>query len=392
MNADEDKCFLVFSGGNDRAVLGFLRALRQCGKRALIVARTQDDRILKTSFRKDVKWIRSSHELSMEVFTQCLQGVREAVGQCPLAMLPSTEYFNTFLLRHRTEIETMGCEIPLVDAAVYDLLTSKRSSTELFAAAGFSVPHELNGSMAIKPPLVAKPLNNISREGQSLYPKMLRTRSELNEFQADPSAVEYFLQEYVQGESIYLLLYLPRSGGEELVWSQRNLMQQPNGKSMLFAEPSNFHHSPAAKHVINVLRQSQFWGLGMVEVIQTTDRQVFIEVNPRIWGPVQLCIDHQQPLLHAFIGEALHNDSKRYTLPKPGTRSLKKKYFWLAGLADTLAAGDRPVWHMSSWSIPKLIFTAMGNDVYLRMDSWRCFLRDLKRALKRALQRERTEN
>lgn len=373
-------------------MLGFLRALRQCGKHAIIVARTCDDRILQTRFRKDVKWIRNSHELSMDVFKRCIHGVREASGQRLLTVLPSTEYFNTFLLKNRLEIEDMGCEIPLVNATVYDLLTSKRSSTDLFAAAGFSVPSELISSMAAEPPIVAKPLHNISRQGQSLYPKILRTRADLDAFQAGALTEEYFLQEFVQGESIYLLLYLPRNGGEEFSWSQRNLLQQPNGKSMLFAEPADFHHSTAAKHVINVLRHSRFWGLAMVEVIQTNDRQVFIEVNPRIWGPIQLCVDHRQPLIYAFIGETLHNDPNRYVQPKPGARLIKKKYFWLSGLANTLAVGDRPTWHTLNRSIPKLFLAAIGSDVYLRGDSWKCLLRDLKRALNLALQRERTES
>ena len=49
MNA---KAFLVFSGGNDRAVLAFLRALRSCGERACVVARTSSDPIFRTSFRQ----------------------------------------------------------------------------------------------------------------------------------------------------------------------------------------------------------------------------------------------------------------------------------------------------------------------------------------------------
>ena len=392
MNTQREKSFLVFSGGNDRAVLGFLRALRQCGKRAAIVGRTKDDRILRTRFRHDVHWVRENHDLTIEIFAQCLQHVRESVGEQILVVLPSTEYFNAFLLTHRSEIESMGCEIPLVEAPIYNLLTDKHSATDYFAACGLSVPNEVHASKSMEPPLVAKPLKNISRQGRSLYPELLTTRPELDAFFADHDQADYFLQEFVHGKSLYLFLYMPRDGSGELRWSQRNLMQQPNGKSMLLAEPAAFHRSSSAARIISGLRQTGFWGLGMIEVIQARDRDVFIEMNPRIWGPVQFCIDQRQPLLQAFIGEALHDDPTRFTSPLANLPATRKKYFWLGGLADTFAMGKSPIWHSKRRSIPALVAGALRDDVYLRADSWLTFCHDLKNSLKLALHRESTES
>ena len=318
----------------------------------------------------------------MEIFEECVQGVREVCGQRPMVVLPSTEYFNSFLLMHRAEIESMGCEIPLVETQIYNLLTSKRSATDFFAAAGFPVPAEPGASEPANLPLVAKPFRNISKKGRSLYPQLLTTRSELDAFVALEDTEEYFLQEYVSGESYYLFVYVPRSGDQAHTFSQRNLMQQPNGKSMLLAEPASFHLSPIATRVVELLRNAGFRGLGMVEIIKTPDRAVFIEMNPRIWGPIQLCVDRQQPLLRAFIGEALHGDPSRFVESDPQPSPRIARYFWLNGLIDTIAAGKRPTWHIPKQSILKIAFANLKNDVYLRADSWRCFVCDLMRTNK----------
>lgn len=391
MSTDNDKSFLVFSGGNDRAILAFLRALRRCGKRASIVARTLDDKILRTQFHRDVRCIRDSHALDMDVFTNCVSRVREYTGNGTLVVLPSTEYFNDFILQHRDEVEKLGCQVPLTDAFTYRLLTAKRSATDLFLAEGFNVPDEYPNTARLELPIVAKPLCNVSSEGKSLYPKLLVTPRQLDAFHAAHRLDEYFFQEYVSGKSLYLLFYLSRDGKFELKSSQRNLLQQPEGKSMLFAESSDFHQSPSATRMINLLRKHGFWGLGMIEVIQTKDRLVFIEMNPRIWGPIQFCIDQRQPLLESFIGDALHEDPSRFIAKSPYAKNRTTKYFWLGGLAYTLASGKRPVWHGKKPAILTIVASALQNDVYLRADSWRCFLYELIQALKLALHHEHAE-
>jgi hypothetical protein len=389
LNAAAEKAFLVFSGGNDRAVLGFLRALRLCGERAHIVARTRDDRILRTRYRRDVAWVRPDHSLNLGIFAECVERAREKAGSRTLAVLPSTEYFNTFLLKYRAEVEGMNCEVPLVDASIYDRLTGKRTSTDFFAAAGFSVPREWREPDAGRLPVVAKPLHNVSRSGQSLYPCLLQTPAQLEAFRNKMDAGEYFLQEYVRGESLYLLMYVPSVGGSAFTWSQRNLLQQPEGKSMLLAEPSDFHSSETATRLVDAIRGAGFRGLGMVEMIRSAHREVFIEMNPRIWGPVQFCLDQRQPLLQAFIGETLHGDPRRFVSRR--NKTSRSRYFWLGGLADTLAAGRQPDWHAKKRSMASVVFGGVASDVYLRMDSWRCFFHDLKQAFKARWRRERTQ-
>lgn len=374
------KSFLVFSGGNDRAVLGFMRALRLCGQRASIVARTDADRILRTSFRSDVCWIRPDHQLSLDVFAEGVRQARRNRGNAPLVVLPSTEYFNTFLLRHRQAIEAMGCEVPLVGAALYARLTDKRTSVDFFADAGVDVPRELDPALGASEPLVAKPRSNVSPSGASLYPVLLDTRGALAGFlqQHDPS--HYFFQEHVSGDSVYLLFHLSHDATADVTWSQRNLLQQPGGKSMLLAEGSDFHLSHTAARIVPALHAAGFHGLGMVEIIRSGNRDVFIEMNPRIWGPVQFCVDQHQPILQAFIGQALMGDPRRYVARHPV--SVRRRYFWLGGLMDTCAAGGLPTWHATPRNLSRVMLGNITRDVYLRRDSWRCFLHDLTHALR----------
>jgi hypothetical protein len=370
------KSWLVFGGGNDRAVIAFLRALRLCGERAHVIARTGGDRLLRSDFRRDVAWVRPTHELSLGVFSDCIDRVRAKAGSGRLVVLPSTEYLNTFLLQHRHEIESMGCEIPLVDRSLYMRLTEKGSAIDFFSAAGLPAPRTMD-PLPADLPVVAKPYRNVSAAGESLYPQLLHSRAQLEAFLRDHVADDYFFQEFVDGESHYLLFHMSQHEGHDAIWSQRNLIQQPGGKSMLLAAPSTFHKSEAASRIVQALRHAGFHGLGMVEVIRTRERDVFIEMNPRIWGPLQFCLDHGQVLLQAFIGETLHDDPSRYSGRTPNSR--RNRYFWLDGLLETLRSGLEPAWHTARGSISLTIARNLACDVYLRGDSWRCFAHDLWR-------------
>lgn len=376
MSVAAHRQFIVFTGGNDRAVLAFLRALRLCGERAHVVARTADDRVLRTSFRRDVRWIRPTHALSLDVAREAIARVREAAGDSPLVVLPSTEYLNLFLLEHRSQIEGMGCAVPLVGRDLYALLTGKRTAADFFAANGIACPRELDPCRHPAVPLVAKPRCNVARSGESLYPHLLESREQLAGFLRDHDSSDYFFQEFVRGDSLYLLFHLGRDG-HDVLWSQRNLLQQPDGKSMLLAEASDFHHSATAARMVEALRAKGFHGLGMIEVLRSGDRDVFIEMNPRIWGPAQFCIDQHQPLLQAFIGESLYDHPARFLACNAGRR--RRRYLWSGGILETLRAGRRPVWHASPGRLWHAAVGNLASDVYLRKDSWRSFLHDLLR-------------
>lgn len=384
------RSFIVFSGSNDRAIIAFLRALNTCGERAYIVARTRDDHILHTCYARDVVYVRDEPSLDLETFTHCINKIRNRAGNRDLVIMPSSEYLNTFLLRYRAEIESLGCIIPLVNNDTYTLLTNKRTSTSLFSNNSFEVPEEITALCNAQPPLIAKPKTNIGSDGKSLYPHFLMSSTEVSNFIKRYNTKEYFFQKYIKGQSIYLLFYIARSTLDEVTWSQRNLLQQPDGKSMILSQAASLHQTSFSTRVLELLRKKGFHGLGMIEIIQTLNRTVFIEMNPRIWGPIQFCLDQGVPILQAFIGEVLHDDPTcfldRNIIEKP-----RKFYFWSGGLLEAWIKGQRPVWHDSALSLPQLICTGLQNDIYLRNDSWRCFLHELGMLPRKRFNREQVQ-
>jgi len=381
------RAFVVFSGSNDRAILAFLRALHLCNEKAYIVARTNEDHILRTAYAKDVAFVRPDASLDMGAFADCIRNTRLTAGDQELVVLPSSEYFNAFLLAHRSEIEALGCSVPLVDIERYRQLTNKGTATEVFKTFGVRVPRDFSSPSKDQLPLVAKPRCNINAQGRSLYPHFLRTSAEIDTFLAKHSETDYFFQEHVSGESLYLLFHLAKSGAESVLWSQQNLIQQASGKSMLLAVPDQLHLSAAAADIVGQLEKMKFHGLGMIEFIRVNGALCFIEMNPRIWGPIQFCLDHGQPILESFIGDALYDEPSRF-LQRNGGKSVRTTYIWLGGLLDALISGKGTTQHPTTLRPITLILKGIRNDIYLRKDSWRCFFYELALSAGRRLNRE----
>ncbi|HEX5314674.1 MAG TPA: hypothetical protein VFX38_07220 [Gammaproteobacteria bacterium] len=372
--------FLVFSGSNDRAVLAFLRVLERCGERPCIVAWTAGDRVFRSRYRRYVVHTRESNVLDEEHFERCIEAVRRNSGTREFVVLPSSEYLNTFLLNHRGAVEAMGCRVPLVSRETYFQLTDKESAARMFAAGGYCIPAEYVSPRELRFPLVAKPRRNLGSGGRLLYPQFVGSAADFSRFQSRFDAPDFFFQEHVCGESFYLLFHLSRSSKTDVVYSQHNLLQQPGGKSILVAAGANLHETEFGRSTVEFLRKLGFHGLGMIEFIQRDGEMVFIEMNPRIWGPSQLCADDSIPMLESFIGEQLDRDAGRY-VSRSRRSSLRRSYVWLGGIMQSLCRarlpvrlGNQPVW-------PTLIAHGLRDDVYLRRDSWRCFLYDFARAI-----------
>lgn len=371
------RSFLLFSGSNDRAVFALLRAFRASGSRCLVIARNRDDKVLRSAYRDLVITTRDSDELSLPVIERLVARVRDVVPEDELVVVPSSEYLNTFLLGlDREDLRTrLGCEIPLVNRDLYMALTNKSSATDLVAAAGIRVPARRDGFQASALPVVAKPKQNIGHDGTVHYPILLRTPAELNEFLARTDVGEYFAQEFIHGRSEYLLTYLARSGDVFLA-SQVNLAQQPHGKSVVLSRTSEFRHDPVAGRVIDMFRALDFHGLAMVEFIVDASGPCFIEINPRPWGPLQLCLDHDCGIVEAFIGDTLHGEPMRHEgiwKRKP----VQARYVWLGGMMSTSARHESLRWDPSVRFRAAQILDCLPSDVYLRCDAWQVFLREM---------------
>jgi hypothetical protein len=286
--------------------------------------------------------------------------------------VPSSEYLNTFLLGlAHAMLDALGCELPLVDAAVYAELSNKESSARWFATRGVPVPRRFADWSGVLP-LVAKPARNVGEDGVVRYPILLHTPGERETFLARTDREAYFPQEYVRGSSRYLLAYLARNG-ESFVASQANLGQQSHGKSIVLARISGFHRDPVAVTALTALRERGFHGFAMLEFIVDVHGPRFIEMNPRPWGPLQLCADHNCGIVEAFVGDWLHGDPRTHDhvrRRKPGSAC----YLWLGGILGERRAGRRVHWEGGALRGWLRVLWYLPREVYLRRDSWKVFL------------------
>lgn len=379
---DRPRSLLLFGGSNDRAIYAFARAARTCGVPFQVIAWGQEDRILRGGYADSVCAIRHGAELELSLLETWVEAARRRAPDDLLILVPSSEYLNTFLLNlAAADIARLGVEVPLPDRSLYAQLSDKESATRLFEGNGFRVPRRLDGYHERQLPMVAKPRRNMGCDGRTLYPRLLHTPGDLQAFQREAGARidEYFPQEFVEGSSNYLLMYLAEDG-RVYTSSQVNLAQQPNGKSIVLARTGDFHCGDVATASIELLRHSGFKGLAMIEFIIDDEGPCFIEVNPRPWGPLQLCLDHRCGIVEAFLGDVLHDDPDRFRATW-ARKPTKGRYAWTGGILQTMRSRGAIAWQRKSIGgrVADLL-RCVTSDVYLRRDSWRVFIDEALKA------------
>jgi hypothetical protein len=348
------------------------------GNHFSVVAAGPQDRVLLGPYRRRVQAIRTSGFLNRELFENWLEQLRRAEPDCTRIVVPSNEFLNSFLLTLDRDalLRNFNCEIPLVDSGLYARLTNKTSAAALFAGAGIRVPAELRGFDRDALPMVAKPRANVGRDGAIKYPQLLRSREDLDAFLASQNADDYFAQEFIGGESHYLLMYISRDA-QVFLSAQRNLAQQPGGKSIVLAETCTFARDEVAGKTVSLLQGLGFHGFAMVEFIVDGRGPCFIEVNPRPWGPLQLCADHACGIVEAFVGEYAHDDSRYYERAW-SQKPAQARFMWLGGMRETARQGRSLDWKLGTGESRLIEFLrGLPSDVYLRRDTWRGFLKEL---------------
>lgn len=365
--------FMLFSGTNDRAVIALARVISECLVPFGIVARSHADRILRTQYAKNVTHVRDSDRLDPETLLKSVEAARLSRGGVSRhTIVPISEYFNRVAFRVR-ESGTLAadCTLALADESIYLALSDKEPCTKLFQTNGMRTPRTYADFESAHLPCVAKPRRNLGPAMQSLYPVLIPDVAALDSFLIHFDKRYFFAQEYVSGVSHYLLSYLSRDG-RDYVTSQRNLAQQAGGKSVVLAETADFHRSKLADATISLLRDVGYEGFAMIEFIDDGDGPCFIELNPRPWGPLQLCADHRCGIIEAFIGDWICADSG-YFQARAKAKPVAAQYAWTGGML-----GGAPLsWRMRPAPGRMRALRALSSDVYLRRDSWRVFVREL---------------
>jgi predicted ATP-grasp superfamily ATP-dependent carboligase len=320
---------IIFSNFNQRAIIAFARTLENNDVDYAIIAASDNDTILNTSYNKNVLSIRKKDQLDVEDILQSIEIVKQKreVDSCIIA--PSTEALNRFLLKNRDLFENNKITIPLVTKELYELISDKYSFGHLCREHNISIPEEYSRINEIKIPFVAKPYKYFNNESAVFAPQLIYTNNDKDKFIKNFNCSDFYYQRFITGKSYYLLYYIDK---QQTIYkySQENIVQQPDGKSIVAAISSNIHQEPISSLFENMLKLIKFRGLIMIEIKEENGQYYMIEANPRFWGPSQLFVDSGVNLFECFLFD--------YGIigKKPIFKPNNTKYFWYGGIIQTL--------------------------------------------------------
>lgn len=290
---------VLFSGHNQRAIVALCRFLDSADQPFFIVSSDSDDAILHTHWRNHVLVQRTSKELDIVLMARIQLQIAK-LGYTA-ALCPTSEFLNQFALENETILRAQGWKWILPPQPIYFSLTEKSLSPSVVRSLiGLEQP-KLQLPNEWHAPCVLKPVRNV-QEGRTLYPLLCPTASDLSMATKAVDSERWFAQEWVEGQSFYLCAYLDQLGEWDAFW-QENLLQQPNGKSMVLARSCS-NPGIDTHRLMSGLHKLGYRGPLMLELIQDqAGLHHFIEINPRFWGPLELTRRAHPAILYRFLAD-----------------------------------------------------------------------------------------
>lgn len=288
---------IVFSGHNDRAVFALCRFFNAANVDFHIVARDDLDVVFKTVWKKNVIYTRKSLNLDVGLMRLISQQVSSSDLR-PL-ICQTSEFLNNFALENRRQIEDEGWYVPFPPQDVYRRLTNKESSPELIRSLiGLKTATRCEVSSA-KAPCVLKPRSNIIN-GKICYPIFCETEAALDAALARIQPRNWIAEDWIDGDGMYFCAYLDKSGKFDGYW-QENLMQQPDGKSIVLARTAAPPSEIDVVKLMQGLHKLGYFGPFMMEImLDHAGNKFFIEINPRFWGPLNLALKANPLMLQRY--------------------------------------------------------------------------------------------
>jgi predicted ATP-grasp superfamily ATP-dependent carboligase len=367
------RAIIVFSGYNQRAVISFCRVARAQNTSLIIIAKSESDPILDTEYKEYVKCIRANTDLNLHYIKGILREIKRKEIFEEYIILPSSEALNRFLLENRKELEEQNFVIPLVNKNIYNLISDKYDFGHLCIENDIRIPNEKSFEEDITLPIVIKPKKYFANDGQVHSPYIIKEKGELSKFFANNKTQDFYIQEYIGGESYYLLYYFCKDGTYE-AFSQKNILQQSQGKSIIAAISSDIHENEISNKFVNLFKSIKFTGLVMIEIKYYNGEYFMIEANPRLWGPSQLFIDSHCVFFELFLKDWGFN----IHIQKPLVLLSNIKYFWLGGLVESINKYGEIVFHTDNYNFFEREFIHfLLNDIYLKEDTKNIFMREI---------------
>lgn len=368
-----NQAILIFSGSNQRANISFCRTAEKHNIPFFIIANGRQDTIFHTQYQKKVKAIRPASVLNIGNIGNIIKKVNNELNIKRFIILPNAEFLNRFILKHRRELAEINCVVPLVPQELYKRISDKYAFGRLSKNFGLAIPKEVSKSDI---PFVAKPIKYFSDSERALNPYLILDEKDCETFRKEEKSSDFYFQKYIAGESYYLLYYFLKDGKKDPIsFSQKNLIQQHNGKSIVAAVSSQLHLHDICKKFARLLLSIGFYGLVMIEVKYFEGVYYMIEANPRLWGPSQLFIDGGAPLFEGF----LLDNGFDVELPDQNS-SGESRYFWFGGFMETLRQNKKLAFHQYSQETFEEEFNFFFDaDVYKYPDSINLYINEFCR-------------
>ena len=363
---------IIFSGFNQRAVISFIRTLEKNNIKYVIVAASKTDTILNTVYKDKVAAIRRKIQLNIDDFTQTIGVVKEKTQCNSFLVAPSTEALNRFLLEHRDLFKEKGITVPLIEKELYEQISDKYTFCKLCQKYAIRIPKEEILFEKINLPFVAKPYSYFNKSGKVFIPQLIYTEHEKKTFIENFDLSDFYYQQYISGKSYYLLYYIDQNRNI-YKYSQENIAQQPDGKSIVAAISSSMHNKNISDKYEQMLCSLNFRGLIMIEIKEEDGKYYMIEANPRFWGPSQLFVDSKMNFFELFLWD--------YGLTEkiPKLKPIGGKYFWHGGISQTVNKGQKLTIYSDNFDISseKALNEWLKYDIYKREDTYQIYNNEL---------------
>lgn len=341
---------ILVSDGDSRTALATTRSLIRAGHDVFVVAPQRRSLagvsngahplvVRASALREPVQYARETSALVVRAGIDLLLPVSDAAVES--------------LLGYR-ELLPERVLLPFPTLLQFRLGTDKARGLELARAAGFAVPssvllrsaQELEQVADIPLPAFVKPHRSVvadaSGRAHQLEVTCVSTREALRDCvrALPPAAFPVMLQESIRGhgEGCFALRW---QGATIAEFAHRRLREKPPaGGISVFRE--SIPVAPALGAATRALLDSLDWqGVAMVEckVERETGRHVFMELNGRLWGSLQLAIDSGVDFPALLVDRALgtvERDWEKASAAAPYRSGLRSRWSW--GDADHLYA------------------------------------------------------
>lgn len=249
----------------------------------------------------------------------------------PAVLLVSSEPTINVIQKHRSILEQF-VKVGLPEPSLWREVSDKYSVYKAAREVGVPVPRTVLLSAnsnhipdtAFRFPVILKP--RWGWGGYGVY--RVESESSLNAI-VPRLRQDYILQEFVHGYGIGACVLIDRQGQVLLSFSFRRILEWPpeGGPSVL---REAIYSPEILARAIRLLKYMGFWGLAMVEFRGFLEKNEYylLEVNPRIWGSIDLAVAARANFPARFVEMLL---GKSVSSQQLGKRSHVVR-LWLPGL------------------------------------------------------------